>query len=225
MQLPYKYTFHSKGKLNEDERKLQQQIWQSNFKHATSDKETIGKVAKLELNKITPDNFDNLKYKISNLYTNPKNTEDDKNLFVQVFFQKACHEEKYRDLYITLIKIICTDIVKSQNHGKVPSDFKYMKSNFVDRLWDECKRSFEKLFEGYSIDHLKTEDDIMDYETKHKKKVYGNLNFIALLIKNKMINRKISFYVLNKILENAKSTNKNEGQRKLNIYEGACKFL
>ena len=51
----------------------------------------------------------------------------------------------------------------------------------------------------------------MDYETKHKKKVYGNLNFIALLIKNKMINRKISFYVLNKILENAKSTNKNEG--------------
>lgn len=72
---------------------------------------------------------------------------------------------------------------------------------------------------------MKTEDDIMDYETKHKKKVYGNLDFIALLIKNKMINWKISFYVLNKILENAKSSNKNEGQRKLNIYEGACKFL
>jgi len=59
------------------------------------------------------------------------------------------------------------------------------------------------LFEGYSIDHLTNEDDIMDYETKHKKKVFGNLNFIALLIKNKMINKKISFHVLNEILKRA----------------------
>lgn len=46
----------------------------------------------------------------------------------------------------------------------------------------------------------------MDYETKHKKKVFGNLNFIALLIKNKMINKKISFHVLNEILKKANST-------------------
>lgn len=103
--------------------------------------------------------------------------------------------------------MICDDLVKRENNGKKPQGFKYMKSNFVDRLRDECKWSFEKLFQAYSVDHLTTEEDIMDFETKQKKKIYGNLSFIALLIIHKMINKKISFYVLNKILENAKKTN------------------
>lgn len=46
----------------------------------------------------------------------------------------------------------------------------------------------------------------MDYETKYKKKIYGNLTFIGLLIKNSMINRKISFYILETILEKAIET-------------------
>lgn len=65
----------------------------------------------------------------------------------------------------------------------------------------------------------------MDYENKKKKKIYGNLNFIGLLIKSKMINKQIAFYVLENTLKNSVADDHVSKIKKLNTYEGACKFL
>lgn len=62
----------------------------------------------------------------------------------------------------------------------------------------------------------------MDYEYKYKKKLFGNLNFIAFLVRNKMINQKVPFYVFSDLLSNA---SQGRGDNRLNTYEGACKFL
>lgn len=62
----------------------------------------------------------------------------------------------------------------------------------------------------------------MDYEYKYKKKLFGNLNFIAFLVKSRMINQQVPFYVFDGLLDNATS---GKGENKVNTYEGACKFL
>ena len=74
----------------------------------------IDQQAKLLLNKITPDNFESIKSQILEIYKNAL-TESDKNIFIKVFFKKACHEEKYTGLYINLIKFISTEITKFEN--------------------------------------------------------------------------------------------------------------
>lgn len=60
MALPFKSkpSGQGRGKYNDEEKKIRDQIRKTAFQHATTDKESIGKVAKLELNKITTDNFD-----------------------------------------------------------------------------------------------------------------------------------------------------------------------
>jgi hypothetical protein len=65
----------------------------------------------------------------------------------------------------------------------------------------------------------------MDYEYKHKKKLFGNLNFIALLIKNKMILEKVIFFVFSDLLSSAGKELGSKSMNKLNTFEGACKFL
>jgi len=65
----------------------------------------------------------------------------------------------------------------------------------------------------------------MDFENKKKKKIYGNLNFIGLLIKSKMINKQIAFHVLETTLKNSSADDHVSKVKKLNTYEGACKFL
>lgn len=78
------------------------------------------------------------------------------------------------------------------------------------------------IFEEYKLDPAWNEDDIMDYEYKYKKKLFGNLNFIAFLVKNKMINQKVPYYVFDDLLLKASA---GQGDNKVNTFEGACKFL
>lgn len=78
------------------------------------------------------------------------------------------------------------------------------------------------MFDEYHLDPTWGEEDVMDYEYKHKKKLFGNLNFIALLVKNKMLNKNVPYFVFDGLLNRASS---GKGENKVNTYEGACKFL
>ena len=188
---------------------------------ATAEKEAIDKKAKLALNKITPDNYTSIKTQVLEIYKTAE-TDEEKAAFVKVFFLKACHEEKYTDLYIDLIKYITLTVFREKNGPKSSTKFSLLKEEFVESIRKECQVVFELLFKEYHLDPTWNEDDIMDYEYKHKKKLFGNLNFIALLVKNKMINQKVPFYVFGDLLKDA---SQHKGQNKLNTYEGACKFL
>jgi hypothetical protein len=56
-------------------------------------------------------------------------------MFVKVFFQKACHEEKYTNLYIDLIKFIASEITKFENNGSLPAGkYNLLKIDFVERI-------------------------------------------------------------------------------------------
>lgn len=104
------------------------------FETATAEKDTIDRKAKLCLNKITPENYQSIRGQLFSIFKEAV-SEDDKKLFVKVFFQKACHEEKYTSLYIDLIKFISTEHTKLQNNGHLPpGKFSYLKVEFVGKL-------------------------------------------------------------------------------------------
>lgn len=104
---------------------------------ATAETEGIDKQSKLLLNKITPDNYESIKTQICSIYKSAT-TEDAKKIFVQVFFLKACHEEKYTILYIELIKAITKEVFKMEHGGHLTKDYSLMKSDFVIRIQKEC---------------------------------------------------------------------------------------
>ncbi len=191
---------------------------------ATSEKEKIDQKTKLCLNKITELNYDSIKEQVAEIFLSA-GSEEDENLFIKVFFLKACHEEKYTELYIDLVKFLVR-MKESRKTGKKYDSklhIKWMKDDFVKKIQNQFKEVFNQIFDEYKIDPKWNEEDIMDYEHKHKKKLFGNLNFIAALVKNKMLNKKVPFYVLESLLE--KSCTKQQGENKLNTFEGTCKFL
>ena len=151
---------------------------------ATAEKEAIDKKAKLALNKITPDNYTSIKTQVLEIYKSAE-TDEDKAAFVKVFFLKACHEEKYTDLYIDLIKYITNTVFKEKHGPKSTVKFSLLKEEFVESIRKECQIVFDLLFKEYHLDPTWNEDDIMDYEYKHKKKYLEILSSLLYLLRTR----------------------------------------
>lgn len=100
------------GRSNENSQKLKQQSKQMEVRMATAEKETIDRKAKLALNKITNENYAKIKPQIKDIYFEAE-SEDDKKMFTKVFFLKACHEQKYTELYIDLIRFLAREEARS----------------------------------------------------------------------------------------------------------------
>lgn len=109
---------------------------------ATAEKETIDRKAKLALNKITNENYAKIKPQILDIYQSAE-TEEEQKMFIKVFFLKACHEEKYTELYIDLIRFIAREVSKSQNNGRIPEKFSLLRQDFVDKIRIECQFVFK----------------------------------------------------------------------------------
>lgn len=121
------------GRANENSSALKKQSKMMEVRMATAEKEAIDKKAKLALNKITPDNYASIKTQVLEIYKSAE-TDEDKAAFVKVFFLKACHEEKYTDLYIDLIKYITNTVFKEKHGPKSTVKFSLLKEEFVESI-------------------------------------------------------------------------------------------
>ena len=194
---------------------------------SNADKTDIEKQAKALLNKITPDNMKKLRDQIKDLLIGCDSAEDRKK-FVKVFFKKATHEDKYCSMYTNLIKYIgeseydrmADDTPTPTPTGKDLTKIQKAKeSPFKKDLVEECKAVLKEF-----ANEMKAEEgselDKEDFEYRYKKRLFGNLKFIAELYKKKLVGPGVALHVLGNLLGLSEPFNYNNF-----TIEGACTFL
>lgn len=190
----------------------------------STDKEDIEKQTKALLNKITLDNYKKLRDPICQILINCT-TSEERQKFVKIFFKKATHEDKYCSMYTNLVRYI-GEIEFDKSLEETPSaqtpNSKKMKkakgSQFNKDLVEECKSTLDEFAKELSYENVK-EEDKEDFEYRYKKRLFGNLKFIAELYKKKLVGPAVALYVLRKLL-GLIDYKQNEF-----MIEGACTFM
>jgi hypothetical protein len=190
------------------------------------DKTMIEKQIKGLLNKITPDNIKKLKGEISDVLAKCE-TEEDRKKFIKIMFKKATHEEKYCAMYTSLIKFLGEqEFNKINDNDATPTEVgvskikKAKESQIKKELVEECRTVVYEFFEEMKFEAV-TELDLEDFKYRYKKRLFGNLNFIAELYKKKLIGTNIPILVF-KLLLGLGDGNKNKNDFTI---EGACTML
>lgn len=130
---------------------------------ATAEQEPIEEKLKLALNKITIENYAKLNIQILEIYHSAE-TEEEQLMFIKIFFQTVCLDEKKSELYIYIIGFITREVAKSQNHGRLPEKFSLLRKEFGQKLRNESQKVCEQAFDEYHIDPSWDEDTVIDYE-------------------------------------------------------------
>eukprot|EP00116_Pleurobrachia_bachei_P007576 sb/3467838/ len=155
-----------------------------------------GKILSI-LNKITPQNFEELRLKVLKLNIN---TQDMVDFVGDILFNKAISEPLFSETYANLCKVLCSIKLKDDPNPKV--------SPFRKALLNRCQKEFcrekdveEKMDEQiHDLEHNKDleEDEssrqmeeLMYQRTKMKNKMLGNIHFIGELFNANLISPKI----------------------------------
>lgn len=192
-----------------------------------TDKSEIEKQAKALLNKITPDNMKRLRDQIKDVLVNCQTSEDRKK-FIKIFFKKATHEDKYCSMYTDLIKYIGEkeyDIKAEETPtSATPSSKSKVKkakeSQFKKDLVEECKSTLNEFESEMNAEDV-PEEDKEEFEYRYKKRLFGNLKFIAELYKKKLVGPGVALFVMGHLLGfSGESKTYNDF-----TIEGACTFI
>lgn len=196
----------------------------------TVDNSDVTPQIKALLNKITPDNYKKLRDPIRDVYVSCR-TDDDVKKFIKVVFKKATHEDKYCGMYTNLIKYLGEQEYNIKNEGgeQTPIDGspskksnlrKAKESRLKKDLIEECKSTLSEFQNEMNFDNI-PDGDKDDFEYRYKKRLLGNLKFIAELYKKKLIGAAVPLYVLSHLLAI------NSTGLTLNNFtiEGACTFI
>lgn len=196
-------------------------------------------------NKATPDNFKKIAEGISKLHLKlygalreltPETPEyeaqhEECMIFVRVFYKKATLEDKYCSMNTNIFRYVLEqehekfekEAENSSRKGKESqSKTKKMSktSKFRTDMIEECKSTLSEFSQEMVITG-ETEIDRDDAEYKYKKRLKGNLNFIAELFKKKIVSKPVPMYVLQILL------GMYEDETAFNNFtlDGACMFL
>ena len=216
--------------------------WKNIIDH--TDKEDIEKKAKALLNKITPDNYKKLRDQVfdvmNSVYSKIRDLpSDDPNYsiyeadcfkFIKVFFKKAILEDRYVSTYTNLLRFILDkeyDLTHSSpsptaspSKSEKPKKKKNTRdSKFRLHLIEEAKNTLNQFTEEFENTGT-TDLDKSDNEFKYKKRLFGNLKFIAELFKKKLVVKTVPLYVLRLLLGMEADTKCNDF-----TIEGACTFI
>lgn len=141
------------------------------------------------LNILTVDNYEDIK---AGIFEKIEKNVDDQGKFLDVLFKKAVNEKSYVTLYAKLCKEL--DLSLPQKSEKAKPGTK-QASVFRSKLLDKCKEIF-KTDNNIKIDQYIKVTDPEERESKLKKFLLGNVNFIGELINAKILSRKIVFQCL-----------------------------
>ena len=152
-------------------------------------KDIITKELRELLNKMTKDNYEEIKIKILEII---KNEVENKNKLLDIIFLKSCQEESFVVIYAQLCKYLNKELPQKIQKKTKKENKKYKKSTiFREKLLEKCKEmiKFEekKIFEEFNKENIDEER-----EKKIKNIIIGNALFISELINLKMLSKKAS---------------------------------
>jgi hypothetical protein len=149
------------------------------------------------LNILTVDNYGEIK---SSLFEKIRDNTEDQEKLLEVLFKKAVTEKSFVVLYAKLCKDLDKELpqkIESQESktGKAP----VKTSVFRSKLLEKCKNIFKSDKEKIEKEVKATDPD--EKEMRIKNYILGNTNFIAELINNKILSRKVVFQCLNMLFQ------------------------
>ena len=152
-------------------------------------KDIITKELRELLNKMTKDNYEEIKIKILEII---KNEVENQNKLLDIIFLKSCQEESFVGIYAQLCKYLNKELPQKIQKKIKKENKKYKKSTiFREKLLEKCKEmiKFEekKIFEEFNKENIDEER-----EKKIKNIIIGNALFISELINLKMLSKKAS---------------------------------
>ena len=152
-------------------------------------KDIITKELRELLNKMTKDNYEEIKIKILEII---KNEVENQNKLLDIIFLKSCQEESFVGIYAQLCKYLNKELPQKIQKKTKKENKKYKKSTiFREKLLEKCKEmiKFEekKIFEEFNKENIDEER-----EKKIKNIIIGNALFISELINLKMLSKKAS---------------------------------
>ncbi|CAI2379317.1 unnamed protein product [Moneuplotes crassus] len=184
--------------------------------------------AKAVLNKITPDNITRLK---EELYTVIKSCSDEEETqkVVKIIFRKATLEEKYTPMYASLVKDLgqrqyedSSQAESSSSGSKITGLTMAKKSMLKSHIVNECHSCFCEFFTEMDMTGI-LEEDAEEHVYKYRKRLFGNLMFVAELSKKKLLTIRTTLEILAGLL--GKDPKNPELKSNEFTVEGACIFV
>ena len=162
------------------------------------------------LNKLTPDNYNDIKEQILEKIREDVGVQ---HKFLDVLFQKAVLEKAYVKLYSKLVKDLDKDLPqKTQRKEKNKKEYSEMRSHLIDK----CRTIF-KMENNEKFDEYIKEKDPEDRRNKLKKFFIGNVNFITELMKIKILSKKVGPDCLKNLYERCQKVELDKTLRELTI--------
>ena len=162
------------------------------------------------LNKLTPDNYNDIKDQILEKIKADVGVQDK---FLDVLFQKAVLEKAYVKLYSKLVKDLDKDLPqKIQRKEKNKKEYSEMRSHLIDK----CRTIF-KIENNEKFDEYIKEKDPEDRRNKLKKFFLGNVNFITELMKIKILSKKVGPDCLKNLYDRCQKVELDKTLRELTI--------
>ena len=147
----------------------------------SDEKDTIKKELRELLNILTKDNYEDKKLKILEIIKENVNYQEQ---FIDIFYIKAIKEKAYGELYAKLCNYLNKELpqkgIKKENARNHSSIFRYT-------LINKCR----EIFKCKNYDNYIKEEDPRERKIKIKKFILGNINFLAELIKSKLLSKNI----------------------------------
>lgn len=153
------------------------------------------------MNTITIDNFAETKQAIMDLIIQGKDDQENQEKFIEVLFKKAVTEKSYVVIYARLCKEVDRELtpkdenLKSSITAKKPAA---KTSAFRTKLLEKCKN----VFKNEDQDEVSLYKNIKDPEEKLQRQkafLLGNVYFIAEMIINKILSKKVVNQCINNL--------------------------
>lgn len=137
------------------------------------------------LNKITKDNFEQIK---SEIFEKIKNDTLGQSSLADIIFNKAIIEKAYVEVYAQLCKDLDENLPQKVQKKIGQKKGRTTNSIFGQILFDKCMKMC-KFQENINFDQYVKEDNEKEKESKIKKIILGNITFMSKLIKVNMLSK------------------------------------
>ena len=168
------------------------------------------------LNILTVDNY---KVTADNIYEIIKDEIENQEKFLDVLFNKSVNEKAYVKLYAKLCKEFDKKLPqkapKKEEKGK-NAPVKKPTSVMRTKLLDKCRQIF-KIENNEKFDEYIKVQDPVERETKLKKFVLGNVNFIGELINIQILSKKIVKQCLDNLLARYNNSKSDQNLKMINL--------
>ena len=161
--------------------------WEKNIKSNKTPEELLQNSIRLQLNILTPDNYEKIKEEIKSLAAQSKFATES---VCDILIEKAWNEVKYCKLYANLCEYLGKiESLCFENAGK-----NYFKSYLISKIQGVFEDEGQlKIKTAKSLDEMTTEEKEL-YYSKRKKRILGNVTFIGELIAMKFLATKVMTY-------------------------------